>query len=200
MAATQAAIWCNSQTYKATQAAVAPAGQIDVAAYAAALDLALQNGTITDPVPAIQISYDATAQVQTLTCAGVLTNSMRGQLAGLIASPLLGTLLQSVRNQAIGEFQSLVNGLVAAAINDPDPFLAFAGVDPTKQQQAAKAELVKVFLPLLGPTRAADADGDPRRGRVADRSAGDGCGAAEQSQRSGEVAASGIPRAGQSGR
>jgi hypothetical protein len=149
MAATETAVWCNSQTYKATQAAVAPAGQIDVAAYSAALDLALQNGTITDPVPAIQISYDAVAQVQTLTCAGVLTNSMRGQLAGLIASPLLGTLLQTVRNQAVGEFQFLANGLVAAAINDPDPFLAFAGVDPTKQQRGAKAELVKVFLPLL---------------------------------------------------
>jgi hypothetical protein len=149
MAATEAAIWCNSQTYKALQAAVAPAGQIDVAAYSAALDLALQNGTITDPLPAIQISYDAVAQVQTLTCAGVLTNSMRGQLAGMIASPLLGTLLQSVRNQAVSEFQFLANGLAPAAINDPDPFLSFAGVDSTKQQRAAKAELVKVFLPLL---------------------------------------------------
>jgi len=120
-----------------------------VAAYSAALDLALQNGTITDPVPAIHISYDAVAQVQTITCAGVLINSLRGQLSALIASPLLGTLLQSVRNQAVSEFQFLTNGLVAAAINDPDPFLSFAGVDPTKQQRAAKAELVKVFLPLL---------------------------------------------------
>ena len=51
MAATEVAIWCNSQTYKATQAAVAPAGQIDLAAYSTALDLALQSATITDPLP-----------------------------------------------------------------------------------------------------------------------------------------------------
>jgi hypothetical protein len=144
------AMWCNVQTYKAVQGGIAPANQIDVALFSEAVATAQQNGTITDPVPVIQITYDSSAQVQTLTCSGVLTNDMNVRLASLIASPVLTSLLQDVRNQAVSEFQFLATGLLAPAINDPDPYVKpFVGANPTNQQRFAKAELVKVFLPLL---------------------------------------------------
>jgi hypothetical protein len=147
------ALGCNLQTYKATQSGIALGGQVDPAVFAAALTQAQRSGTITDPVPLIQISYDS--GIQTLLCTGVLTSAMQGQLAALIAAPppvatLLGTLLQTVRTQALSEFQPLAKDLLAPAINDPDPFVTpFLGATSVKQQKFGKAELVKVFLPLL---------------------------------------------------
>lgn len=149
------AMWCNAQTYKATQGGVAPANQIDPAAFSSALALAHQNGTITGPVPPLQISYDAVTQVQTLSCPGMLTDALRVKLAALIAAPPaaaanLAALLQSVRAQAVQQFQFLATGLLAPALNDPDPFLTpYLGAASVLQQKFAKAELVKVFLPLL---------------------------------------------------
>ena len=58
------AMWANAQTYTAAQAAVIPANQVNAVAFAAALAQAQQNGTITDPVPAIQFSYDSKAQAK----------------------------------------------------------------------------------------------------------------------------------------
>jgi hypothetical protein len=147
------ALACNLQTYKATQSGVVLGSQVDPAAFSAALAAAHQSGAITDPVPLIQISYDS--GVQTLLCTGVLTVAMQGKLAALIAAPppvaaLLASLLNTVRSQAVSEFQSLAKDLLDAAINDPDPFVTpFLGSTSVKQQKFGKAELVKVFLPLL---------------------------------------------------
>ncbi|HLJ88497.1 MAG TPA: neuraminidase-like domain-containing protein [Candidatus Angelobacter sp.] len=149
LAATLAATWCNLQRYQATQGAVAAVNQIDTDGFSAALANAQQAGTITAPIPAIQIAYDPAAQVQTLTCAGVLNDALRVQLSALIPSPVLSGLLQAVRNQAASEFQFLGTGLLPAAVNNPDLYLSAAGVDPARQPRYGKAELVKVFLPLL---------------------------------------------------
>jgi Salmonella virulence plasmid 28.1kDa A protein len=149
------AMWCNLQTYKATQAGVAPGSQVDPAAFASALALAQQAGTITGPVPPIQITYDSVAQVQTLICTGVLPDALRTQLAALIPAPaavaaLLASLLQTVRNQAVTEFGFLAADVLAAAINNPDPYVTpLLGAANLQQQKFAKAELVKVFVPLL---------------------------------------------------
>ena len=146
-----AAMWCNLKTYKATQTGVAPGSQVDPSAFATAL----AQATITGPIPSVQLTYDPVAQVQTLTCAGVLTDSMRGQLAALITAPpavatLLGNLLQTVRTQAVNEFQFVVSSLLAPAVNNPDPFVApFVGAANLQQQKFAKAQLVAVFVPLL---------------------------------------------------
>lgn len=158
------ALWCNAQTYTATQSGVAAASQVDPAAFASALAQAQQNGTITGPVPVLQFSYDAVKQIQTLNCAGVLPDALRAALAGLLPSAVLAGLLQNVHNQAVGEFQFLANGLLAASgpiltadgsilnssLTSPDPFMPpFVGSAAAKQQKFAKAELLQVFLPLL---------------------------------------------------
>jgi ABC toxin N-terminal region len=148
------AMWCNALTYKATQGGVSAASRIDPTVFFAALAQAQQNGTIAGPVPTLQFTYDATTQVQTIACSAVLTDAMRVQLAALIAAPpatatLLGNLLQQVRNQAVAQFQLLATGLLAPALADPDPFVKpFIGAAAAQQQKFAKAELVKVFLPL----------------------------------------------------
>jgi hypothetical protein len=145
------AMWVNGQSYQAAQNAVTPADHVDPAAFAAALVLAQQAGTITAPVPQMQWSYDAVAQVQTLTCAGILTDALRTQLAALIpASTVLANLLQAVRNQAVQLFQTLAANLLTVAAADLDSYAQqFLGADKAGQQKLAKAELVSVFLPLL---------------------------------------------------
>jgi hypothetical protein len=149
------AMWCNLQSYKFVQNTVAPGSQVDPAAFSAALAQAQHSGAITGPVPAIQITYDSNAKVQTMICSGVLTDALRIQLATLIPAPpavanLLANLLQTVRNQAVAEFQRLATGLLANTINDPDPFVApFLGADSVKQQKFGKAELVAAVLPAL---------------------------------------------------
>jgi len=144
------AILANGQTYRAAQAAVTLATQVDAVAFAAALAQAQENGTITDPVPEIQFSYTSTAQIQALTCNGVLTDAVRLQLAGLIPSQTLPGLLQTVRSQAVQLFQTLAKNLLSLGVNDLDIYLKpFLGVNTAKQQNLAKGELVKVFFPLL---------------------------------------------------
>lgn len=144
------AMWCNGQTYKATQSAVAATNQIDPVAFSTALAQAQQKGTITGPVPDLQFSYDAGSQTQTVICSGVLPDALRAQLATLIPAPILGTLLQTVRAEAVAEFQSLATGLLDATLNNPDPYVQpFIGVDSAKQQKFGKAQLVAAFLPLL---------------------------------------------------
>jgi hypothetical protein len=151
MIGTLLAMWVNGQNYQAAQNAVAPANQVDPAAFATALAQAQQAGTITAPVPQMQWSYDPVAQVQTLTCFGVLTDAMRAQLTALIpASVVLANLLQAVRTQAVQLFQTLATNLLTVAAADLDSYSQpFLGADKTGQQKQAKAELVSVFLPLL---------------------------------------------------
>lgn len=157
------AMWCNGQTYKATQNAVAPANQVTATAFSAALAHARQIGTIAGPVPALQFTYDARTQTQTLTCDGVLLEVLRTPLAGLMpSSAVLAGLLQSVRAEAVAEFQTLAGGLLAATgllagggdtpvpLTDPDTFLQpLVGVAATQGQKFAKTELLQVFAPLL---------------------------------------------------
>lgn len=144
------AMWANAQTYVATATAVAPANQVDSAAFAAAVTQAQQNGTIVDPVPSIRFAYDATAQLQTAACQGVLTDVMRAQLSALVASPVLSSLLATARNQAVQQFQALAAGLLTISPSDLDTYSRpFLGVDAARRQRVAKAELVRVFLPLL---------------------------------------------------
>ena len=144
------AMWCNAQTYQFAKSGVAPGNQVDPDAFAAALSSAQQTGTITDPVPSVQFAYDSTSQIQTLTCQGVLTDSLRGKLAALVPVAILPGLLQSVRDQAAQLYHTLATGLLTVGPNDLDTYVAqFQGTDSTKQQKFAKAELVKVFLPLL---------------------------------------------------
>jgi hypothetical protein len=144
------AMWANGQTYVASTNPVAAASQIDPAAFAAAVALAQQNGTIVDPVPPVQFAYDAASQTQTLTCQGILSDSMRAQLSALLPSAVLATLLQAVRNQAAQLFQNLAANLLTIAPADLDKYAKpFLGVDTAKGQRLAKAELAKVFSPLL---------------------------------------------------
>jgi hypothetical protein len=144
------AMWTNAQAYVATQNGVAPANAIDAVAFAAAVAQAQQNGTIVDPVAPLDFAYDAAAQVQRLTCQGVLTDAMRLQLGALLASPVLAGLLQAVRNQALQQYQNLAANLLTVVPADLDnnvkPFL---GVDAARRPRFAKASLVKVFSPLL---------------------------------------------------
>jgi hypothetical protein len=144
------AMWANAQAFVGAASAVAPANQVDAAAFAAAVAQAQQNGTIVDPVPSLDFAYDSAAQVQRLTCQGVLTDAMRAQLSALVASPLLSGLLQTVRNQAVQLFQSLAANLLTIAAGDLDNYSKpFLGVDAAKRQRLAKAGLVKTFSPLL---------------------------------------------------
>jgi hypothetical protein len=141
------AMWVNVQTYSATRNT---ASRIDADAFFAALTAARQAGTITDPVPQIQFNYDPASQAQTLSCEGVLTDSMRGQLAALTpASTVLANLLQDVRGQASQLFQSLATDLLTLGPNDLDKYSAPSlGLDASNQKKQVKAELVRVFLPL----------------------------------------------------
>lgn len=145
------AMWCNVQTYIVSQTAVTSANQVDVNAFFTALATAQQNGSITAPVPTLQFSYDSTAQVQSLTSSGVLTDALRTQLAGLLpTSTVLANLLQAARNQAVQLFQTLATNLLTVAASDLDGFAQpFLGLDAKRQQKQVKAELVAVFVPLL---------------------------------------------------
>lgn len=151
MIGTILAMWVNVQSYEAVQSAVPPANQVDPAVFSATLIQAQQAGTITGPVPQIQLSYDPAGQTQTLICPGVLTDALRVQLAALVpASAVLANLLQGVRNQAAQLFQTLAANLLTVAVTDLDKYSQpFLGVDGTEQQKQVKAELVNVFLPLL---------------------------------------------------
>ena len=144
------AMWTGAQTYVATAAAVTPANQVDGVAFAAAIVTAQQNGTIVDPVPALAFAYDATAQIQSVTCQGVLTDSMRAQLTALTPSAVVAGLLQSIRNACAQQFQMLAANLLTIVAtdldNDSKPFLS---IDAAKRQRLVKASLVKVFSPLL---------------------------------------------------
>jgi hypothetical protein len=145
------AMWTNAQTFVASQSPLLQANQVDPAAFSAAVAQAQQSGTISDPVPAIQLSYDPASQTQTLTCVGVLTDYMRGELAGLMpSSTVLANLLQAVRGQCAGLFQTLATNLLTVAPADLDNDVApFLGIDGARQQKLAKATLVQVFRPLL---------------------------------------------------
>ncbi len=150
MAGSILAMWTMAQPYVARATAVPAAGQVDAAAFAAALAQAQADGTIVDRVPPIRFVYDAALQVQTLTCDGVLSDGLRAQLSGLTPSPLSSTLLQDVRTQAVQQFQHLAAGLLTIGATDLDAFAQpFLEVDPTKRQRLVKARLVTVFAPLL---------------------------------------------------
>lgn len=122
-------MWCNAQTYKATQSGVRSEDQIDQAAVSAALATAQQRGTITGPVPAIQFTYDSASQIQTLTCNGVLTSDLQGKIAGLVPkSKVFATLLQTVYDQAVQLFQFLATNLLTLGPKDPDKYLKTFGL------------------------------------------------------------------------
>jgi len=142
------AMWVNLHSYVSTQATITP---IDPVTFFTALAAAQQAGTITDAVPQIQFSYDPSAKVQTLTCTGVLTDAMRVQLESLPpAPPLLGTMLQDVRNQAVAMFQLLAGPILTVTAADLDTYAKpFIGIDAGKQRKQVKAELVEAFLPLV---------------------------------------------------
>jgi hypothetical protein len=143
------AMWVNVQTYVATQSTPTA---IDSVAFFQALAAAQQpGGALTDPVPEIQLSYNPEAQVQTLTCAGVLTNATGTQLANLLpGSAVLVALLQDVANQAVTMFQLLATDVLGVSAADLAIYAQpFIGVDPLKQQRLVKAQLVQAFLPLL---------------------------------------------------
>ncbi|MGC2745754.1 MAG: neuraminidase-like domain-containing protein [Candidatus Angelobacter sp.] len=142
------AMWTNVQTYQAAQTGVATTAQIDAAAFFAALQAAQQAGAITDTVPRLQFSYDS--GTQTLTCQGVLTASLQTQLAGLVPSTVLSTLLSNVRAQAVGLFLALATNALTVTAADLDIYVKTSvGLDVPKQQIQVKARLVIAFLPLL---------------------------------------------------
>ncbi|HEU4891609.1 MAG TPA: neuraminidase-like domain-containing protein [Vicinamibacterales bacterium] len=144
------AMWTNAQTYVANATAVAASNQIDAVAFAQALATAQTSNTITSPVPAIRFAYDPAAQVQTLSCDGVLTDALRVQLSALLPSAVLSSLLQAVRTQMEQQFQSLAATLLTIGASDLDTYSApFLAIDVARRQRVAKAALVKVFLPLL---------------------------------------------------
>ena len=140
------AMWVNAHTYVSTQPT---ASAIDSVTFFQALDAKQQDGTIAEPIPELQFSY--TNGVQTLVCAGILTDALRLKLEALPpASALLGSLLQDVRNQTLQEFQVLALGVLTVSASDLDTFSApFVGVNPSKQQTQVKAQLVQAFLPLF---------------------------------------------------
>jgi len=142
------AMWVNLNTYVSTQPAPAP---LDSVAFFSALSAAQKTGTITDPLPQIQFSYDPIGKMQTLSCTGVLTDAMRLQLESLPpAPPLLGTLLQDVRNQAVAMFQLLAPSILTVTPSDLDTDAkSFIGIDASTQRKQVKVELVEAFLPLL---------------------------------------------------
>src|SRR5260370_22328684 len=139
--------WVNLHTYVSSQPAAAA---IDPVAFFGALAAQQEAGTISDPVPQLQFSYDATLTVQTLRCTGVLTDALRLQLETLPpATAVLGTLLQDVRNQAVATFEMLAKGLLTVVAADRDPYAGpYIGNDPGKQRKRVKAQLVEAFLPL----------------------------------------------------
>ena len=141
-------MWVNEQNYASQQSAAAP---IDSVAFFAALAAAQQAGTINDLVPQLQFSYDSGSNVQKLTCTGILTDSMRGQLQGLPGvPPLLGTVLADVRNQAVVLFQKLASGILTVTAADLDTYgKPYIGIDASKQATKVKVQLVQTFLPLL---------------------------------------------------
>jgi ABC toxin N-terminal region/Neuraminidase-like domain len=141
------AMWTNVQTYQFTQTGVATADQIDGSAFAAALALAQQAGTIGTGIPQLQFSYSGGNQ--TIVCQGVLTAATQTLLAALIpASTVLPTLLTNVRTQAVNLFTTLAANLLTVTAADLDKY-AIVGLDPTKQQAQVKAQLISAFLPLL---------------------------------------------------
>lgn len=144
------AMLTNVQTFEANTTGVTAANQVDVNGFFSALATAQQNSTITGPVPTLQFSYNATSQTQTISCQGVLTDALRGQLAALPGLSATTTgLLQSVRNSMVALFETLASGLLTVAATDLDNYVApFLGLDATGSQRQAKAELIQVFLPL----------------------------------------------------
>ena len=145
------AMLTDEQTFEAQATGILAANQVDAAAFFVAVGAAQQDGTITSPVPALNFGYDPATQIQTLTCQGVLTDALRGQLAGLpgVSATCTG-LLQSVRDSMAGLFETLAAGLLTVAVTDLDTLVVpFLGPDPAKAQRGAKAELVRVFQPLL---------------------------------------------------
>jgi hypothetical protein len=143
--------WVSGQSYQSVQDGVTPANQVDPTAFFAALDQAQQNGKITTSVPQIQLSYDSGAQTQTMIVTGVLTDAMRIQLAALSpASTVLGNLLQDVRTQVASLFTTLATKILSLVATDLDNFSQpFLGLSVAQQRKLIKAELLKVFLPLL---------------------------------------------------
>lgn len=141
--------WVNSQSYQSVETGIALAEEADPNVFFAALDTAEQNGLTS--VPQIQLSYDSLAQIETMTVSGVLTDFMRGKLSGLIpGSGVLAALLQDVRNQAVTLFQSLATNILTVTAADLDNFCQpFLGLTVAQQRALVKAELLKVFLPLL---------------------------------------------------
>src|SRR4029077_21221172 len=117
------------------------ANQIDSNKFFSALASAQQAGNLTDPVPQIQLSYDSATQTQTLTCKGVLTDSMRGQLAALLpASGVLASLLQTTRNAVAQLWQTLASHLFTVTGADLDTYAKpLLGLDAAKQQKQVKA-------------------------------------------------------------
>ena len=144
------AMLTNVQSFEASATGVTAANQVDANGFFSALATAQQNGTITGPVPALQFSYDATSQIQTISCQGVLSDALRGQLAALPGLSATTTgLLQSVRDSMVALFETLASGLLTVAATDLDNYAApFLGLDATSSQRQAKAELIQVFLPL----------------------------------------------------
>ena len=144
------AMLTNVQTFEASATGIAPAGQVDANGFFAALATAQQNGTIAGPMPALQFSYDGDTHTQTIVCQGVLTDALRAQLAALPGvSVTAAGLLQSVRNSMVALFQTLATGLLTVSATDLDNYVApFLGLNATKSQRQAKAELIQVFLPL----------------------------------------------------
>src|SRR5215813_13551600 len=99
--------WVNTQPYQ-SQTTVSQAQAANPTAFVSALDEAQQKGAISNP-PVIQLSYDPVAQIETMTVSGVVTEDMRGNLAGLISgsgSGALAALLNDVRKQALTLFQT----------------------------------------------------------------------------------------------
>jgi len=63
---------------------------------------------------------------------------------------VLTNLLLAVRTEAVNLFQQLATNLLTVAAADLDNYSKpFLGLDVSKQQKQVKAELVRVFLPLL---------------------------------------------------
>jgi hypothetical protein len=144
------AMLTNAQSFEATATGVAAANQVDVNGFFTALAAAQQSGTITAPVPVLQLTYDAGSQTQTIICQGVLTEALRSQLAALpgVSATCTG-LLQSVRSSMVALFENLATGLLTVAATDLDTYVTpFLGLDATKAQRQAKAELILVFQPL----------------------------------------------------
>jgi len=145
------AMLTNAQTFETTVTGIAVANQVDVNGFFGALTVAQQTGTITTPVPVLQFTYDAGSQTQSLSCQGVLTDGLRSQLAALpgVSATCTG-LFQSLRNSIVALFQTLATGLLTVTATDLDNYAApFLGLDATKSQQQAKAQLILVFQPLL---------------------------------------------------